>query len=46
MKVKVLHIWILTSLIWSLINFWAGVTIALATVVILIQDKQIEELIK
>ena len=44
MKLKIVHLWILTTIISFFINLYTGGILTVATVMILIQDNDIENL--
>ena len=44
MKLKLVHLWIVTTIIYAFINLYVGIILIVATVVILVQDNRIEEL--
>jgi len=44
MKIKIVHLWILTTIGWWFLHWQTGMMLTIATMVILSQDKQIDNL--
>ena len=44
MKFNRVYLWVLISFLWLIMEFWAGVVMGIATIVIILQDIEIRKM--